>query len=1056
MICCERSVVRSSRFVLLLSLAALAFLPALGDTPPLSLTNIYPPSTLLPPGSTTLNLSFTTPIADTCGYSVNTLLDYSQMQLIDTAGPVTSHQGTVTGINPSPQVVNAVYIRCAAEAGFWSLQYRAVAAPTGDFPRIGSIWGGEYVLSTAPVEAAKIQLYLSPGMSVNDIASLRAQNPGVLVLDGCDSSYTSPGGPFFPDDYYMKDIHGHRIQIWNNATYLLNLTKPEVAEAVANFCYQELVNSSFVYDGLFIDNVFTNISWETTDAFGNTIQMDPNNDGAPEDPATLDAQWNAGTVHELDTLRKLIPWGYMSAHASQPADADLLAHFNGDSSVLQPVNVREGDLSFSDYWNNYQNWFSRGVAPGIEQVQSAPPSIFSYGYGYAPVQFLPASTVTFAQDFYPNMRFGLATSVMDDGFSTYDQGDTGCCVNWWYDEYDFNLGQPVSPAARVTSGTGPNLLANGGFEAGLNGWSYFVDDDGQAAATVNVDNTTVAEGAASVHIDVTSADSSSWQVNLYQGSLPLTAGVNYQLQFWARADAIRAITLDCQSASAPYSNYGLYSQRSIDTTWRFYTVTFAANTTAPDGQLQFDVGDVAGNVWIDGVQLFQQAPDMYRRDFTNGIALLNGMSVSQTVALEPGLQRFTGSQAPLYQYIVDDGDPGFSATGDNWYVTYISTGYETIAGPWYNAWNDSLHELDTPPGSAQWNLNIPADGQYTIEAWLPNAPGDNGWTHNATYQIVAGGNVIASTTLDQTSALTGDQWHTLFTNVSLTAASAPVLTLTNAVGSGSLIADAVYIASAARYNDGSPATQVTLAPLDGILLQRQQPVAAPAAKVERVYDAAAYQPAITSGGWFSIFGSGFTTSAQTWQPAGPALPTSLGGVSVTVNGKPAYLGYVSPGQINAIVPDDSAIGPARIAVTAGRAVGYPGTIVKQTLAPQFFSWNAGGVSYVVALHADGSAVGPASPATTGEQIELYGTGFGPTIPATFSGQVISAPVPLASLPSVSIAGVSAPVNQAYLVGPGLYAITVTLPAVLAGNQPVQAQMAGFQSSGNVFVNVQSQ
>jgi len=1034
----ERSVLRNSVFFLIFSVPA-----AFCDSPSLSLTNIYPPSTLLPAGSTSLTLSFTTPIADTCGYSVNALLDFGQMQPIDSGPAVTNHQGTIAGIDPDPRVTNGVYVRCAAEASFWALQYRVVAAPAGNFPRIGSIWGGEYLLSTSPANAAKVQLYLSPGMSVDQVSSLRAQNPGVIILDGCDSSYTTPGGPFFPDDYYMKDIHGHRIQIWNNATYLLNLTKPEVGEAVANFCYQELVTSSFTWDGLFIDNVFTSISWETTDAFGNSIQMDPNNDGMPEDPATLDAQWRAGTIHELDTLRALIPWGYMSAHASWPADADVLARFNGDSSVFQPVNVREGNMSFGDYWNNYQNWFSRGVAPGIEQVQSAPPSVFSYGYGYAPLQTLPASTVTFAQQFYPNMRFGLATSVMNDGFSTYDQGDTGCCENWWYDEYDFNLGQPVSPAARVTSAAGPNLLTNGGFESGLGGWSYYIDDDGQAAATVSVDSAAVAEGSASVRIDVTSADSNAWQVNLYQTSLPLTAGVNYQIGFWARADAVRLVTLDCQSASAPYNNYGLYSQRSIDTTWRFYTVTFVANTTATDGALQFDVGDVAGNVWIDGVQFFQQAPEVYRRDFTNGIALLNGSSVSQMVSLEPGLQRFSGSQAPLYQYIVDDGDPGFSATGANWYVAYDSGGYETITGPWSNAWNGSMHQLDTPPGSAQWNLNIPADGQYTIEAWLPNAPGDTGWTHNAAYQIVAGGNVIASATLDQTSALAGDQWHTLFSSIGLNAASAPVLVLTNSA-SGSLVADAIYVSSIARYNDGSPAAQVTLAPFDGILLQRGQPIAAPAAKVERIYDAAAYQPAITSGGWFTIFGNGFTSGVFVPLSEGPTsgLPESLGGVSVTVNGKPASLGYVSPGQINAIAPDDPAIGPVQVAVTTGRGSAYPGSVVKQNLAPQFFAWNIGSTSYVVALHADGSAVGPSAPAQVGEQIELYGTGFGP--------------VPLASLPSVSIGGVSAAVNQGSLIGPGVYAIGVTVPAASAGAQPVQAQMAGFQSSGNVFLNVQGQ
>ena len=35
------------------------------------------------------------------------------------------------------------------------------------------------------------------------------------------------------------------------------------------------------------------------------------------------------------------------------------------------------------------------------------------------------------------MRFGLALALMNDGFFTYDFGDTGdgSPVDWWYDEY---------------------------------------------------------------------------------------------------------------------------------------------------------------------------------------------------------------------------------------------------------------------------------------------------------------------------------------------------------------------------------------------------------------------------------------------------------------------------------------------------------------------------------------------------------------------------------------------------------------------------------------------
>jgi uncharacterized protein (TIGR03437 family) len=971
------------------------------------------------------------------------------------------HQVAVTGLNPNPQVVNSVYIQCASEASFWPLNYRSVAAPNGNFPRIGSIWGGEYVYATEPAQAAKIQLYLSPGMSAGQVTALRAAEPGMIALMGADATYVGPWA-VFPDDYYLKDVNGNKIQIWGNATYLLNMTNPAVPEAIANLAYQQLLQAGLAYDGVFWDNVWTTISWLTTDAYGNPIQISSADNGIADNPVALDAAWRAGVLQEMNAFRQLVPWGYLSGHMTEPPDAQFLPLFNGDSLVFEAVNVREGEMSFGDFWSDYQNWFSQGLSPGINQVQSGPPNIISYGYGYEPMQTLPASTIAFAQTFYPNMRFGLATALMNDGFFTYDFGDTECCVNWWYDEYDFNLGQPLGPAVRVGSGTQPNLLSNGGFENGLSGWSYFVDDDGQASATVAVDNSIAAEGNASAHVDVASADSYSWQVNLYQTALPVTAGANYQVQFWARSDSPRVITVDCESGNSPYTNYGLYSQVSLGTTWTFNTLTFVSSATAQDGTLQFNVGDVAGNVWVDGVQLVPQAQDIFQRDFSNGVAVLNGTPTWQTVALEPGLQRFTGAQAPLYQYIVDDSDAAFSSSG-SWNVVSDSTGYasQVAVGPWYNAWGGSLHELDVPQGTAQWNLGIPADGQYTIQVWLPNAPGAANWTSNAQYQIVSDGNVLASANLAQSTATSGDQWHTIFTGVALTVASSPVLTISNA-GSGPLIADAVYITSAARYNDGSPAPQVTLAATDGILLQRRQPVAAPASTVQTVLDAAGYQPAIASGGWVAIFGSGFASSAQTWTPGSTdqQLPSSLGGVSVTINGKPAYVDYVSPGQINVIAPDDPTLGPVPVLVSTAQGNSYPGTVLKQKIAPEFFTWTIAGTSYATARHLDGTPVGPSGsgnrPAQPGEVIELFGSGFGPTNPPLPSGQLTSQTLPLAASPGVSIGGVAATVNTAALLSPGFYQLTVTVPAVPSGNQPVQGQTSGFQSVGNVSLACQGQ
>src|SRR6185312_15305825 len=210
----------------------------------------------------------------------------------------------------------------------------------------------------------------------------------------------------------------------------------------------------------------------------------------------------------------------------------------------------------------------------------------------------------------------------------------------------------------------------------------------------------------------------------------------YRLQFWARADAPRSITVFAQSAGPDYVSYGLDDHASLTTTWQLFTFSFISTSTVKDARIEFWLGDLAGTVWIDEARLSLETADVYRRDFTNGVVLLNGMSTPQTISLEPGFQRFSGSQAPLYQYIIDDADTAFTSTGTWNAVTYNTGSYSTVGtgpnlpaspqnarGPFYHCWQGGCHVTTDSGAAAQWNLNIPADGQYTIRVWLPAAPG---------------------------------------------------------------------------------------------------------------------------------------------------------------------------------------------------------------------------------------------------------------------------------------------------------------------------------------------
>jgi uncharacterized protein (TIGR03437 family) len=135
------------------------------------------------------------------------------------------------------------------------------------------------------------------------------------------------------------------------------------------------------------------------------------------------------------------------------------------------------------------------------------------------------------------------------------------------------------------------------------------------------------------------------------------------------------------------------------------------------------------------------------------------------------------------------------------------------------------------------------------------------------------------------------------------------------------------------------------------------------------------------------------------------------------------------------------------------------TVQVQDVAPAFFLQSDG--MHVVATHADGSLVGPtstttgATPAAPGETIVLYGTGFGVTNPAAPEGKLITTPLSLATLPTITIGGTGSQVAFAGLIYAGLYQINVTVPASSAsGDAPVLAMVGSTASLGTSLIAVQ--
>jgi uncharacterized protein (TIGR03437 family) len=173
------------------------------------------------------------------------------------------------------------------------------------------------------------------------------------------------------------------------------------------------------------------------------------------------------------------------------------------------------------------------------------------------------------------------------------------------------------------------------------------------------------------------------------------------------------------------------------------------------------------------------------------------------------------------------------------------------------------------------------------------------------------------------------------------------------------------------------------------------------------------------GEFISIFGANLATTTAT----DPTLATGLGGVQVLVNGTPTAVRYVSPGQVNAVIPLGIDTGIASIQVvnslgtsnTVSNYVGetQPGIFNSATAAPAVF-------------HGNNTIVSASNPAVVGEELAVYLTGLG-TLDSSGNATNLS-------YMSVDFSGVTGTIDYAGIepgtplaVGAG-YQMNVTVPS----------------------------
>ena len=184
-----------------------------------------------------------------------------------------------------------------------------------------------------------------------------------------------------------------------------------------------------------------------------------------------------------------------------------------------------------------------------------------------------------------------------------------------------------------------------------------------------------------------------------------------------------------------------------------------------------------------------------------------------------------------------------------------------------------------------------------------------------------------------------------------------------------------------------------------------------------------------------------------------------------IGGYSAAVSYISPGQINAQVPDGAGPGMVTVQVITAAGPSGLGQVDAEQWAPSFFTFSSGATSYVAATYEDGTIAGKSGllgsgvltrPAMPGDVISLWGTGFGPTTPGVLAGVLFSgaAPLPASDQLAIAIGDVPATVLFAGLSEAGLYQFNVIVPEVPDGDQLLTAQIQGVSTQQAVYLTIQ--
>lgn len=272
---------------------------------------------------------------------------------------------------------------------------------------------------------------LNPHITILAYVSLSDIRPDAASLDR--STFRGKLGNQMKKNpsWILKNASGADTEWWPTFK-IFNPTDstPSSTEKKFNKIFPKMVANNIyttgLWDGVFLDNVWDDVSWVSK-------KIDLNQDGIPESAASLDSSWHAGIKKILKRIR----------HKTNPT---WIITGNGGASYSAELN----GIAFENFPNtSYGSW-----TPSMKEY-----AIIGNTTDFAFINSNDNNGGNSAN--YQGFRFGLTSTLLGEGYYSFDSGDQTHHELYFYDEYEVALGQALGAAYNTLDPASPTSLQEG-------------------------------------------------------------------------------------------------------------------------------------------------------------------------------------------------------------------------------------------------------------------------------------------------------------------------------------------------------------------------------------------------------------------------------------------------------------------------------------------------------------------------------------------------------------------------------------------------------------------